>query len=483
MIMNIVLIEIVCIADQGHFVVKWNVDDVQFPRNFCINIIITNLKTGENFIFKNIEFSFGVFKLPYALPDGVYEAKMISSEKVKIVSKFKRFSINTQSETLIESPNDKSNVCSQLPIPVFPKEDIEFTDNSEGILFEWDYFDSACICFEIFVRNRTDSKILLRKKGISSEKRQIYFEADELSSLIGVSLEWFVKAVYFSRDRVSQKKPFKLLEDLKQSETADEAINESLKQNATLSVSKKSLVEYVNLHKVGVRFRRNNALNNNSLQEKLFNFILFRNRPEQFWALKDISFILSEGDVLGVIGNNGAGKSTLLKILNSVLFPDTGKIIIKGKVSALLSLGAGFLPNLTGRENIFLNGTFLGLSRFEINNLFEEIVEFSELGCFIDTQIKYYSSGMKTRLGFSIAVHVEPEILIIDEILSAGDKDFRQKAQSKMAEFMNSAKTMIVASHSMNFISNIATKAIYLKQGQIADYGKTDKVIDTYLSS
>lgn len=466
--MNIILIEIIGLMDQNQLVVKWKAD-VHFPAHFFVNIIITEIKTQENFTFKDIGFKTGFFKVPYSLPDGIYEARLVSSDRVKIVSKFKRFSILSHRKNLIETPNETTDKYIDKPLPIHPSGEVVLSKRPEPICFRWEYPNNTCICFEVFVRNANSHKVLLRKKGIASEERRIFFKIAELIPLLSQPLEWIVKAIHFNGDRISENITFKMLPDVQATQS--------------IVAPKKTSTEYVKLHNVGIRFKRNNATNNKGLLGMFSSANIFKEKQESFWALRDISFALKEGDILGVIGNNGSGKSTLLKLLNGVLFPDAGVITVNGKVSALLSLGAGFLPNLTGRENIFLNGTFLGLSNSEIDRLFDKIVEFSELSSFIDTQIKYYSSGMKARLGFSIAVHVEPEILIVDEILGAGDKDFRQKAELKMAEFMNSARVIIIASHSMNFVSNIATQCILLRQGEMVEYGSTDKVIETYLSS
>lgn len=203
-------------------------------------------------------------------------------------------------------------------------------------------------------------------------------------------------------------------------------------------------------------------------------------RKESFWALNNVSFSVEEGEVLGIIGRNGAGKSTLLKVLSGVLVPDSGEVRIKGRVCALLSLGAGFVPDLSGRDNIFLSAMYMGMTKSEIERKYYEIVEFSELGEFIDTPIRYYSSGMKTRLGFAVAVHLDPDILVLDEVISAGDMRFQQKATMKMQCLIRSAKAIVITSHDMDLISNICDKAIWLENGRIYQEGRADIVVDKY---
>nr|WP_319397858.1 ABC transporter ATP-binding protein [uncultured Carboxylicivirga sp.] len=189
-------------------------------------------------------------------------------------------------------------------------------------------------------------------------------------------------------------------------------------------------------------------------------------RPSEFWAVKDVSFELRRGECLGLIGHNGAGKSTLLKILNGLIRPDEGKITMHGRIGALIELGAGFNPILTGRENIYNNGAVLGFSKKEIEDKFDQIVEFSEIGDFIDTPVQNYSSGMKVRLGFAVAAQMEPDILIIDEVLAVGDIGFRIKCLNKIGELLERCSVIFV-SHSMPQIARICSSCILLKNGQI----------------
>jgi len=204
---------------------------------------------------------------------------------------------------------------------------------------------------------------------------------------------------------------------------------------------------------------------------------------EELWALNDVSFTVERGEALGIIGENGAGKSTLLKLITRILEPTSGRITVNGKVSALIELGAGFHPDLTGRENIYLNGSILGLSRKEMNARFEEIVEFSELERFIDMPLKHYSSGMYMRLGFAIATSVDPEILLIDEVLAVGDEAFQRKCLRKINDFKRRGKTIIFVSHNLDAVRDLCTEAIWLENGIIKAKGATDGVVDRYLES
>jgi len=204
---------------------------------------------------------------------------------------------------------------------------------------------------------------------------------------------------------------------------------------------------------------------------------------EEFWALKDVSFEIKQGDRVGIIGRNGAGKSTLLKILSRIVEPTQGRIGIKGRVASLLEVGTGFHPELTGRENIFLNGAILGMSKAEIQRKFDEIVAFAEVEKFLDTPVKRYSSGMYVRLAFAVAAHLEPETLIVDEVLAVGDSQFQQKCLGKMQTVASEGRTVIFVSHQMAAISNLCSSCIVLKSGELKFYGKTEQGIKHYLES
>jgi lipopolysaccharide transport system ATP-binding protein len=203
-----------------------------------------------------------------------------------------------------------------------------------------------------------------------------------------------------------------------------------------------------------------------------------------FWALKDVSFEVKEGDVLGIIGKNGAGKSTLLKILSQITEPTSGRIKIHGRVASLLEVGTGFHSELSGKENIYMNGTILGMSRREIDSKLDEIIDFSGVEKFIDTPVKFYSSGMKVRLGFSVAAHLEPEILIIDEVLAVGDYEFQRKCLGKMEDVSkNQGRTVLFVSHQMDAIKSLCTKCILLSNGEISIEDETSNVLQKYLGS
>jgi len=205
-----------------------------------------------------------------------------------------------------------------------------------------------------------------------------------------------------------------------------------------------------------------------SLKQRFFNPSQKFDDPayEEFWALKDVSFEVKQGDRVGIIGRNGAGKSTLLKILSRITEPTSGKISIKGRVASLLEVGTGFHPELTGRENIFLNGAILGMGRAEINKKFDEIVDFAEVERFLDTSVKHYSSGMYVRLAFAVAAHLEPEILIVDEVLAVGDAAFQKKCLGKMEDVAEKeGRTVLFVSHNMTAIKALCTKGIFMKNG------------------
>ncbi|MGR9073089.1 MAG: ABC transporter ATP-binding protein [Gammaproteobacteria bacterium] len=204
---------------------------------------------------------------------------------------------------------------------------------------------------------------------------------------------------------------------------------------------------------------------------------------EEFWALRDISFEIRQGERVGIIGRNGAGKSTLLKILSRITQPTTGKATINGRVSSLLEVGTGFHPELSGRENIFLNGAILGMRKAEIEKKFDEIVAFAEVEKFLDTPVKRYSSGMYVRLAFAIAAHLEPEILIVDEVLAVGDVQFQNKCLAKMDQVGKEGRTVVFVSHNMGVITKLCPKSIWLEKGELNQIGNTNTLTDAYLCS
>jgi lipopolysaccharide transport system ATP-binding protein len=210
---------------------------------------------------------------------------------------------------------------------------------------------------------------------------------------------------------------------------------------------------------------------------------LRRPTTEDFWALREVSFTVDQGDVVGIVGRNGAGKSTLLKILSRITEPTEGSAEIRGRVRSLLEVGTGFHPELSGRENIYLNGTIMGMSRAEITRKFDEIVAFAEVERFIDTPVKRYSSGMYVRLAFAVAAHMEPEILLIDEVLAVGDADFQKKCLGKMGEVARGGRTVLFVSHNMGSIIALCPKTLFLGSGRLVTIGPTDEVVERYLQS
>jgi len=206
-----------------------------------------------------------------------------------------------------------------------------------------------------------------------------------------------------------------------------------------------------------------------------------RHESQRFWGLRDVSFEIETGDVLGVVGENGSGKSTLLRVIAGILRPDAGSVETHGRRPTLLSLGAGFEDELTGRENIYLDAAFLGFSRDDVARYFDRIVEFSELGKFIDVPVRKYSTGMRSRLGFSIAAHIEPEILLLDEILSVGDAGFQEKSLTKIRDLMDNAKSIVVVTHDSEFVRATCTKVLWLHEGRVRGYGEPDETVERYL--
>lgn len=204
---------------------------------------------------------------------------------------------------------------------------------------------------------------------------------------------------------------------------------------------------------------------------------------ETLWALKDVSFEVKEGEVVGIIGRNGAGKSTLLKVLSQITEPTTGEVRLRGRVGSLLEVGTGFHPELTGRENVYLNGAILGMRRAEIERKFDEIVAFAEVDKFLDTPVKRYSSGMYVRLAFAVAAHLEPEILVVDEVLAVGDAQFQKKCLGKMGDVAKAGRTVLFVSHNMGAIRQLCSKSVWLDRGRVEDYGLTTSVISAYLRS
>jgi lipopolysaccharide transport system ATP-binding protein len=226
------------------------------------------------------------------------------------------------------------------------------------------------------------------------------------------------------------------------------------------------------------------------LSESLWNAMvspLRRDKPKEteadFWALRDVSFVVDQGSAVGIVGRNGAGKSTLLKILSRITEPTTGRAELRGRVGALLEVGTGFHPELTGRDNIFLSGAILGMRHAEIQRRFDEIVSFADIGPFVDTPVKRYSSGMKVRLGFAVAAHLEPEILVVDEVLAVGDAAFQQKCLARMEGVSREGRTVLFVSHNMAAVQSLCTAGILLEKGQVAFLGTAVDTVQKYLET
>jgi ABC-type polysaccharide/polyol phosphate transport system ATPase subunit len=234
----------------------------------------------------------------------------------------------------------------------------------------------------------------------------------------------------------------------------------------------------IEVRNVGKRFRLYHE-RNQSLKAAVMR--RGRARYEEFWALDDVSFDVEEGSTFGLVGENGSGKSTMLKCLAKILRPDRGTVNVEGKVSALLELGAGFHAELSGRENVFLNGSILGLSKKELQAKFDEIVDFAGLSRFIDMPVKNYSSGMYVRLGFSIAINVDPDVLLVDEVLAVGDEQFQRKCLERVSELREQGKTIVVVTHSLSTVRNLCDRAVWLDHGEVKASGPAGEVADAYL--
>jgi len=249
-----------------------------------------------------------------------------------------------------------------------------------------------------------------------------------------------------------------------------------------ISDSMTGSIEVIQLEDVGVRYRVPSE-RIASFKEYAIRWMQRKIQKRDFWALRDINLSISKGETFGLIGSNGAGKSTLLKLMARVFRPTVGRVIVKGNVAPLLEFGAGFHPELTGRDNIFLNGALMGFTRQEMEGKVKRIVDFSELWDFIDMPMRTYSSGMWARLGFAVATDVNPEILIIDEVLSVGDESFQRKSAARLHEFRAMGATTLLVSHNMAIIKDMCSRAAWLDHGELISVGSSDKVVDAYLQS
>lgn len=238
----------------------------------------------------------------------------------------------------------------------------------------------------------------------------------------------------------------------------------------------------ISVHQLGKKYHIGHQTHN-TLRDQMAAWLRPRKRDEveDFWAVKNVSFEIHGGEVVGIIGRNGAGKSTLLKILSQITEPTEGEVRIRGRVASLLEVGTGFHPELSGRENVFLNGAILGMTRREIRAKFDEIVAFSEVDRFIDTPVKHYSSGMYVRLAFAVAAHLEPEILIVDEVLAVGDGAFQRKCLGKMGDISKSGRTILFVSHNLTAVRSLCTKGLMLQGGKLVAEGSADDVVRRYL--
>ncbi|MDR3063187.1 MAG: ABC transporter ATP-binding protein [Methanobrevibacter sp.] len=358
----------------------------------------------------------------------------------------------------------------------FPKEIVLYEKLKKGKndinikhLFRYDFEKNE------YIKDLNEIKRLEEIKNLNDLKKLVEF--NDLKATISEKQNQKNKNES-NKEELNKKKLNK--EELNNKEIDKKNETEEIKPNSKNLLVKKPSVKYaIEVRNVSMTFKLFNEKLDN-IKEYAIKKIKGKAKKQEFHALSDVSFLIEKGDRLGIIGLNGAGKSTLLKIISGVMKPTKGKVIVRGKITPLLELGAGFDPNYTGRENIFLNGSILGFSREFLESKFEEIVEYSALGKFIEVPVKNYSSGMKAKLGFSISTVLNPEILILDEVLSVGDLKFKKKADARIRELFKSGATIILVSHSISQIKKLCNKGLWLDQGKLKMFGEAKEVCDTY---
>ncbi|KZX11462.1 ABC transporter ATP-binding protein [Methanobrevibacter curvatus] len=358
----------------------------------------------------------------------------------------------------------------------FPKEIVLYEKLKKGKndisikhLFKYDFEKNE------YIKDLNEIKRLEEIKNLNDLKKLVEF--NDLKTTISEKQSQKNKSG-LNKEKLNKEELNK--KELNDKETDKKNKTEEVKFNSKNLLVKKPNVKYaIEVRNVSMVFKLFSEKLDN-IKEYAIKKIKGQAKKQEFHALSDVSFLIEKGDRLGIIGLNGAGKSTLLKIISGVMKPTKGKIIVRGKITPLLELGAGFDPNYTGRENIFLNGSILGFSREFLESKFEEIVEYSDLGKFIEVPVKNYSSGMKAKLGFSISTVLNPEILILDEVLSVGDLKFKKKADARIRELFESGATIILVSHSIKQIKKLCNKCLWLDQGKLKMFGETKEVCDTY---
>lgn len=463
-----------------------------------LEVVFVNLKTFEKIRFSGIDGKENQFTAPECLPRGNYEVYLRGCEAIELLSNKRRVGIVESDEVSKKEDLYSTRVREYCkPECVGPEGSVSLST----LKFEW-------LCdlrrdiesFVVQLRVADSGKLIKSWGGIPNDRLSFEMTKEELQSINLGHYYWVVKAVYLEKDLISEPMYFVLIQDFSkiESEVAEDHFISGSEREPCIEFSNSVVMlegdnplpaqqvekpKTIEVSDAGIKFKKVISGKQRNIGRSLTSIFKRGAKSEVFWALKGITFSVKEGEVLGVIGKNGAGKTTLLKLLTGVLIPDEGTIQIDGRISALLALGSGFMPDLSGRDNIYLSGSYMGLSKKQLTEIYGRIVEFAELGDFIDTQVRYYSSGMKARLGFSVAVHVDPEILIIDEVLGAGDKDFRKKAEKKMREFMEKAKAIVIASHSSKLITDLCTRCVWLEKGSMMAFGLSSEVVKEYLES